>query len=128
MKALVLILSCCLFLFSCSKDDNLNDELYNIPKELIGKWKIAEVYETDGASEPQWKDEDTGAVYDYWFKADKSFLKGTYTVDSDLKLTLTINSSNTFKIEKLKSDTLIIDFLNFEPYKCKYIKISSESR
>lgn len=111
-----------------------NDEPNNIPQELIGKWKIVEVYETDGASEPQWRDEDTGAVYDYWFKADKSFMqsdgtyKGMYTVDSDLKLTLTINSSNTLKIEKLKSDTLIIDFLNFEPYKCKYLKISSESR
>jgi hypothetical protein len=132
MNARILILS--LFILGCSNDDSPNEEPSNTPQELIGKWKIVEVYETDGASEPQWRDENTGAIYDYWFKSDKSFMQsdgiyeGNYTVDSSLNLTLTINSSNTVKIEKFKSDSLIIDFLNFEPYKQKYIKISSESK
>jgi len=130
MKAIVLILS--LFLWGCSNDDSPKDEPNNIPQELIGKWKTVAVYETDGASEPQWRDEDTGAVYDYWFKSDGSFVQsdgiyeGKYVVDSDLNLTLTINSSINVKIEELTSNILIIDCLNFEPLKYKYVKVSSE--
>lgn len=131
MKTIILIIS--LFLLGCSNNDNPNDELNNIPQELIGKWKITEVYETDGGSDPQWRDEDTGTTYDYWFKSDSSYLKsdgiyeGTYVVDLDLNLILTINSTSTLKIEQLTSNILIIDFLNFEPYKHKCIKVSSES-
>lgn len=130
MKTIILIFS--LFIMGCSNDHTPNEEP-NIPQELIGKWKIIEVYETDGGREPQWRDEDTGAIYDYWFKSDGTFLQsdgiynGTYTIDTSMKLTFTINSPNTVSIEQLTSTQLIIDFLNFEPYKHKYIKVSSES-
>lgn len=129
MKAFFLIFS--LFILGCSNDDTPKEEPNNIPQQLIGKWKIVEVYETDGGSEPQWRNEDTGAIYDYWFKSNSTFLQsdgiynGTYTIDTSMKLTFTTNSPNTVLIEQLTSSQLIIDFLNFEPYKHKYIKVNS---
>jgi len=130
MKTIILIFS--LFILGCSNNHNPNEEP-NIPQELIGKWKIIEVYETDGASEPQWRDEDTGAIYDYWFKSNGSFLQsdgafsGSYMIDENNDIELTINNVKKYHIEYLTSDSLIIDLLNFEPLKVKYVKISSES-
>jgi hypothetical protein len=131
MKAISLVFV--LFILGCSNEQIPNIEPNNIPQELIGKWKIVEVYETDGASKPQWRNKNTGSIYDYWFKIDNSFLQsdgiyeGTYSVDSNMTLKLTINSSNSVKIETLNLDTLVINYLNFEPFKYKFRKVSSET-
>lgn len=132
MKAIVLILS--LFLWGCSNDDSPKDEPNNIPQELIGKWKTVAVYATDGASEPQWRDEDTGAIYDYWFKSNGEYVffdgisSGVYSVNSENYLTLTNVRSITYSIESISNDSLLIDCLNFEPLKYKYVKVSSECK
>lgn len=134
MKAMILIFS--LFILGCSSDDTPKKETNNIPKELIGKWKIVEVYETDGGSEPQWRNENTIYEYNIWFKNNGEYIKnegdsyGIYELENNnLKYILTsTQNSQTVHIENLTINSLIIDFLNFEPYKHKYMKVSSESK
>ena len=133
MKKLLFIF--CLFLFGCS--DKSNPEVNNstqIPPDLIGKWKIVEIYESVSGFDPTWRDESTTYSYNIWFKSnseyirDEGYLNGTYKINNDsltFHLTSTQNSQ-TVLIEYPDSDTLIIDFLNFEPVKHKYYKISSE--
>ena len=117
----------------CSGDDTPKEEPNNIPQELIGKWKIVQVYETDGGSEPQWRDENTGHSYDYWFKSNGAFLQsdgvisGSYVIDENNDIELTVNSVKKYHIEYLSSNTLIIDLLNFEPLKLKFIKVSQKN-
>jgi hypothetical protein len=133
MKAIILLFS--LLVLGCSKNDTPKGDPNNIPQELIGKWKIIEVYETDGASEPQWRNESTIYKYNIWFKNNGEYIKnegdsyGIYELENNnLKYILTnTQNSQVVYIENLTTDNLIIDFLNFEPYKHKYIKVSSES-
>ena len=131
MKTIILIFS--LFILGCSKNDTPKEDPNNIPQELIGKWKIVQVYETDGGSEPQWRDEDTGHSYDYWFKSNGTYVKfdgisnGVYIINSGNYITLTNVSSVTYLIESISNDEILINYLNFEPLKYKYIKVSSEN-
>lgn len=134
MKVIILIFS--LFILGCSSYDTPKEKPNNIPQELIGKWKIVEVYDSHGGNDPYWLPHETGAIYDYWFKESGDFLKnngeiqGNYTVDKDNYIFFqSSNNQNsyTYFIENITIDSLIIDLLNFEPLKYKYIKISSES-
>ena len=136
MKTIILIFS--LFILGCSGDDTPKEEPNNIPEELIGKWKIVEVYETDGGSEPQWREYMSSNSFHIWFKSnyqyqntdgDENCLTGIYSINSSsLKYESICGGQSEVSIELLETNLLIIDFLNFEPYKHKYVKVSSENK
>ena len=134
MKNIILILS--LLTLGCSNDNTPKEESNNIPQELIGKWKIVEIFETDGGSNPEWRNENTIYGYNIWFKSNGVYIKnegdtqGRYELENNnIKYILaSTQNSQTVHIENLTVNTLIIDFLNFEPYKHRYIKISSENQ
>lgn len=134
MKTKILIFS--LFILGCSNNHTPYEEP-KIPQELIGKWKIVEVYETDGGSEPQWREYISSNDFHVWFKSnyqyentdgDTNCLTGTYSIINNvLKYQSICGGMSEVSIELLVDNLLIIDFLNFEPYKHKFIKVSSES-
>jgi hypothetical protein len=135
MKAISLVLV--LFILGCSNEKIPNIEPNNIPQKLLGKWKIVEVFETDGASEPQWRNYTSSNNFNVWFKSDGKYvnsdgdvncLTGTYSLKNDtLSYFSSCGGKSEVYIELLLSDTMIIDGLNFEPFKIKYNKIISET-
>jgi hypothetical protein len=137
MKKIFLFLS--ILFISCSpQNDPIIEDISPIPPELFGKWKIIEIYETNGVCiYPCWRDYISGNEYHGWFKEDNSYettdgdstcLTGTYTVSKDniLKYTSDCGGEQEVYIELLKIDSLIIDLKIFEPLKHKYVKISDE--
>lgn len=118
---------------SCSNNDDKFQN--NVPQELIGKWKIVEMYSTDGGSPPSWSTYDSGEVYDIWFKNDWTYsstssanpdcINGEYSI-SENYLTL-FNSAcapeEPLIVENLTENELVIDANFIEPYKSKYEKI-----
>lgn len=118
----------------CNKGSN-DDPKSTIPPELIGKWKIVELYTSDG-SNAYWHVYDSGRVWDKWFKSDGTYLNtdtdlpidcmsGNYTVNNNY-----IQYSNSpcvpeepVIIESLSNRELTIDGNFFEPIKTKYIKV-----
>lgn len=134
MKTIILIFS--LIIVGCS-NDTPKEEPNTIPEELIGKWKIVEVYETDGGSEPQWREYISSNDFHVWFKSDYQYentdgdincLTGTYSINNDiLKYQSVCGGMSVVSIELLENDLLIIDYLNFEPFKHKFIKVSLEN-
>jgi len=137
MKKIFLVLS--ILLISCStQNDPIIEDISPIPPELIGKWKIVEVYESESGLNPIWRTYNSGNEYHVWFKEDNQYektdgvptcLTGTYTVSKGnlLKYTNVCGGEQEVLIESLSWDTLIIDFQNFEAFKAKYFKISEEN-
>lgn len=138
MKKLFFLIS--IFFISCTDQiDPIIDDSFPIPPELIGKWKKIEIYETNGVCiYPCWRDYISGNEYHVWFKEDNQYertdgvptcLTGTYTVSKGnlLKYTTVCGGEQEVLIESLSWDTLIIDFQNFEAFKAKYFKVTSES-
>ena len=73
MKNLI-YLFCLVLSFSCSNKDDKPEN--NVPQELIGKWKLIEIYESDGNSN-SWVPYDSGESYDIWFKEDLGLVVST---------------------------------------------------
>lgn len=91
MKKMFLILSI-LFLFTgCNHEDPKQQE-----NSIYGTWKLIEIYQGDGGSNPQWTTVNSG--YTYTFNNDGTFSStrftecnsGTYVMSSDL-ITLKYN-------------------------------------
>lgn len=84
MKNMYLILSIFFFTTGCSEEEAK-------PKEdfIYGTWKLIEIYQSDGSSNPQWTNVDSG--YTYTFNNDGTFsstrfsecTSGTYEVSSN---------------------------------------------
>ena len=133
MKKLFFFFS--ILIIGCSnQNDTVIEDISPIPPELIGKWKIIELYESESGINPVWRQVFTTNSYNYWFKIngeyirDEGYIKGAFEINND-SLTFIVTStqnSQTVLIEYLDSETLIINWLSFEPYKHKYIKVSSE--
>ncbi|OQY05244.1 MAG: hypothetical protein B6I20_01590 [Bacteroidetes bacterium 4572_117] len=128
----------CLFFLACSdKSEPIVEEINKVPPELIGKWKIVEIYETDGGSLPSWRTYNSGNEYHVWFKFNNKYeksggaltcLTGNYTIldNNYLRYNSVCGGEQEVYIELLKKDSLIIDLKIFEAHKLRYIKISSE--
>lgn len=133
MKNLIFTIIIAVITLNCSKSDSENQN--NIPPELIGKWKVIEVYSTDGGSPAVWSSYDSGYEYDIWFKNDGIFMiTGTTNTDcmsgnfvvsgNDITYSNSICASNEpVTIELLNETDLLINLNHFEPYKTKYKKI-----
>ncbi|MCD6179529.1 MAG: lipocalin family protein [Bacteroidales bacterium] len=135
MKKIFFLVS--IFFISCTGQiDPIIDDSFPIPPELIGKWKIVEIYETNGVCVyPCWRDYISNNKYHVRFKEDNTYetidgdptcLTGTYTVSKDnlLKYSSSCGGEQEVYIELLQNDSLIIDLKIFEPHKLKYVKIS----
>ncbi len=73
MKIFLSILIPVILIASCTKNNEEGPQNY-IPPDLIGKWKIFEVYYTSGSiDDMNWVEYDSGKVYDIWFKSDGTF-------------------------------------------------------
>lgn len=132
MKKVILIILVTITCFACSKnDENSKNE---IPDKLIGKWKITEIYSTDGGSPATWSVYDSGEVYDIWFKENQivSFtgnsnecMSASYSViESSIYYTNNpCTTEDPIIIELLNDYELILDLNNIEPYKSKYIRV-----
>jgi len=93
---------------SCSKHDDKSQN--NMPQELIGKWKIVEVYSTDGGSPASWSPYDSGEVYDIWIKENNTYISkdndencnnGSFSLDNDQITFHPCASAYPFTIETL---------------------------
>lgn len=137
MKKLSFILITLIFL-SCTKNDNpvIEDTPSEIPSELIGKWKIIEVYSSVGGEPEEWRVDTTGFEYDIDYRDDETFIipsviepcqEGLYSVENEIiYLTRdcgTGESSWEYEIELLTNDTLIVITPHFELVKNKYVKV-----
>lgn len=136
MKNLILTIILATITLSCSKNDNETQN--NIPTELIGKWKIIEVYTTEGGlNDGAWSSYDSGHEYDTWFKNDGTFLLTNPSTNPDCMggnysiLENNITYSNNpcsidqpVTIELINEINLIINLNHFEIYKTKYQKIT----
>ena len=136
MKKIFFFIS--ILLIGCSnQNDPIREDLSPIPPELIGKWKITGVYESESGINPTWRTYYSGNEYHVWFKSnyeyentdgDSTCLTGTYSIlgNNMLKYNSSCGGEQEVYIELLSLDSLIIDLKIFEPHKLKYIKISSE--
>jgi len=122
-----------LFLISCIKDPVLEIEK-TIPEYLIGKWKIVEVYSSEGGEPEEWRVDTTGFEYDidfknsgeYFVQADSCNI-GNYSVENEI-ITFVRDCNNStweYEIEILTTDTLIVITQIFELVKNKYVKVDS---
>lgn len=120
-----------MFSLSCSNNDEKSQN--NVPQELIGKWKIVEVYSTDGGSPASWSPYDSEEVYDIWIKENNTYISedndencknGRFSLDNDQITFHPCASEYPFTIEILTIDTLILRD-NYIPdiLKTKYSKI-----
>lgn len=125
-------LFCLILALSCSKS---NDELKNnVPQELIGKWKIIEIYSSDGSNE-SWSSYDSGESYDIWLKSDWSYLSsnsnedcnnGSFSINNAQITFLPCASEYPLTIETITVDILVLrDNFTPEVYKTKYSKIAN---
>lgn len=84
MKNMFLILSIFFFTTGCSEEETTQQE-----NAIYGTWKLIEIYQSDGDSNPQWTTVDSG--YTYTFNKDGTFsstrftecTSGTYEVSSN---------------------------------------------
>ncbi|HEY4618186.1 MAG TPA: lipocalin family protein [Flavobacterium sp.] len=130
MKNLIYILSIMLST-SCSNNDDKPQN--NVPQELIGKWKIAEIYSSDGSS-ASWSPHDSGEIYDIWFKSNWTYVSfdnnencnnGNFSINDNQITFYPCTSDYPLTIEVLTTETLILrDYFTPEVYKTKYSKIS----
>ena len=127
MKNILLILA--IILLGCTKSsEELNN---NIPPELIGKWKVVEIYSADGGSPASWSLIKNG--FSYIFFENKKVIRdnlqadcieGNFTIENDNIIYFTFSCiSYESLIENLTNNELIIDTQNFEPLKYKFLKI-----
>ncbi len=128
MKKILLILI--IIFIGCTKS---SEEPNNTPPELIGKWKIVEIFSTDGGEPATWALYDSGEAYDLWLKqngtysdpnTDETCNNGSYLI-SDNQITFSPCASEyPLTIENLTQSTLILRD-NFIPdiFKTKYIKV-----
>jgi len=128
MKNIFLILV--IIFLGCSES---SEEPNNIPNELIGKWKIDEIFTTEGGSPATWSSYDSGEIYDIWLKENGTYIdvntdencnNGTYIITENQITFSPCASLYPLTIEKLMKDTLILRD-NFIPdiFKTKYLKI-----
>ncbi|MCF6296335.1 MAG: hypothetical protein L3J25_11690 [Flavobacteriaceae bacterium] len=82
-------------LISCTKNERIIDQ----NTKMIGTWQLIEIFESEGASNPQWTEIENG--YTYTFNSDNSFISnrflectnGIYTVLNGI-LTLDFGCQN----------------------------------
>lgn len=128
MKNLILLLTLSFVTLNCSKSDSENQN--NIPPELIGKWKVIEVYSTDGGSEPKWSSIVNG--FSYTFSNDNIVIRdnlqtgcneGKFSLKNENTI-LFVFPCITYEsfIENNTNTLLILDTKNFEPLKYKFQK------
>lgn len=133
MKKILFLFMIVLLLVSCHKDKPIVVQPY-IPADLIGKWKITEIFDTDGGSAPLWRVYNTAEEYDIWFKDNSDYTQpgtstcyaGKYSVSEALKITF-VNSCGDISIEtidSLSAHELIIDANWFEFMKTRYVKVA----
>ena len=123
---------------SCSKDNipTIQESQSEIPSELIGKWKLVEVYSSVGGEPEEWRVDTSGFEYDIDYRINGSFIipsviepcqEGIYSVENEI-IFLTRDcgsgeSSWEYEIELLTNDTLIVITPHFELVKNKYVKV-----
>ena len=132
MKKLI-YLFCLMLSFSCSNSDDKPEN--NVPQELIGKWKIVEIYSSDGSNE-SWSPYDSGESYDIWLKSDWSYVSsdsnedcnnGSFSINNDQITFLPCASEYPLTIETMTVEILVLrDNFTPEVYKTKYSKITDE--
>jgi len=136
MKNLIIIILIAITSFGCSK--NNDDPKTNIPGNLIGKWKLIEIYTNSGNGENYWVKTDTGKPYDIWYKENSEIVissmsencnTGTFVVSSDNKITYSFpcTGDSNVKIESLSETNLITDVTYIEYELNKYQKISDQN-
>lgn len=134
MKNLLLILFIFFVTSNCYNSTN-EDPKNTIPPELIGKWKIVELYTSDG-SNSYWHTYDSGREWDTWFKSDGTYtlsypytdpncMGGTYSIlENDITFSDNPCTDGTpVTIEVLTENELQINSIFFEIYKSKSIKV-----
>lgn|SRR5690606_29975784 len=131
MKNLIYLL-CLMLSFSCSNSDGKPEN--NVPQELIGKWKLIEIYSSDGTTS-SWSPYDSGEVYDIWFKENgtvifignsENCMDASYSVTGN-NIYYSNNPCTTedpIFIEFLTESELILDLNSIEPHKSKFIKLN----
>ena len=72
MKKLLLMLAICFFILGCSEEETKQQE-----QSIYGTWKLIEIYQSDGGSNPQWSNVDTS--YTYTFNKDGTFSTTRFT-------------------------------------------------
>ena len=118
---------------SCSKHDDKSQN--NVPQELIGKWKIVEIYSTDGGSPTSWSPYDSGEVYDIWFKENSEFIVsnmiegcqiGSFSMSSndEIIIDLPCSEQSIIPIDSLSESILITNTTYIEYELSKYQKVS----
>ncbi|WP_452222492.1 hypothetical protein [Lacinutrix salivirga] len=131
MKNLI-YLFCLVLSFSCSNNDDKPEN--NVPQELIGKWKLIEIYASDGNSN-SWVPYDSGESYDIWFKEDLGLVVstmvegcqiGSFSISSNNEIVynLPCSEQSIIPIESLSETTLITDVTYIEYELNKYEKIT----
>ena len=119
--------------YSCSKSNEEEPQNF-IPSELIGKWKIFEIFYTSGAGleDRNWVEYDSGKDYDIWFKSNGTFQgpEGecedcTFIVSSDNKIFFYPNGdpNDPAEIQLLNSEYLTLWWKFIEGAGSKYEKI-----
>lgn len=130
MKNFALVLAFSFVTLGCTKDNNKIEK--NIPTELIGKWKVIEIYSTDGGSEPEWIEIADG--FSYTFSNNYIVIRdnlqtgcneGKFSIinENTIKFVFPCISYNSY-IENNTDTLLILDTKNFEPLKYKFQKVT----
>jgi len=128
MKNIIIII---LFtLLSCTKGKE--EPINNIPSELIGKWKIFKIFESDGnCIDNCWVEFDSGKEFDLWLKSDGTYLDSpnnncnncTYYLIEDKLFFLPYGEDSPGKINLLNDNYLTLWWNDFEGFGHKYKKI-----
>ena len=130
MKTLIYFLLT-IFVSGCTKND---DPENNVPPELIGKWKIVEIYSSDGSS-ASWKPHDSGQVYDLWFKNGGETIVsnmiencqvGTFSISAndEIIINLPCSEKSTIPIVSLTNTNLVTNTTYIEYELTKYVKVT----
>ncbi len=129
----IFIISFIVSSFIGCRDENDPKPKVEIPLELIGTWKVFEVYSTDGSSIPTWTNIPEQLIFYYSFHIDftvrkdpsgEGCNKGTFSIDEGNMISFKFPCiSYTSEIDSLTNETLILDTQNFEPLKYKFRKI-----
>lgn len=111
-----------------------NDDSFdlNIPERITGSWTVTQVFDSDGNSDPVWRDAVAIEIFSYEFNSvgnvitDKfvsSCNQGTFQIQNTSLISFTFPCAQfTRLIESVGPDELILDFQENEPMKLRFAK------